>query len=31
MEDNPQFAESVATLAKERYNIVVSGTDLMHV
>jgi glucose-6-phosphate 1-dehydrogenase len=31
MQDNPQFAESVCTLAKERYNIVVSGADLMSI
>ncbi|MFA6289840.1 MAG: glucose-6-phosphate dehydrogenase [Opitutaceae bacterium] len=29
MQDNPQFAESVAALARERYNIVISGADLM--
>ncbi|MFA6961483.1 MAG: glucose-6-phosphate dehydrogenase [Opitutaceae bacterium] len=29
MRDNPQFADSVAALAKERYNIVISGADLM--
>jgi glucose-6-phosphate 1-dehydrogenase len=30
MEDNPEFAESVCAVAKERYNIVVSGADLMN-
>ncbi len=31
MQDNPRFAESVSTLAKERYNILVSGAELMRV
>ena len=29
MQDNPQFAEALCTLAKERYNVAVSSADLM--